>query len=106
MRWVMWWSVCAAACAADPRVDAILALDGDAQLGSALYGEHCATCHGEDGTGGTHAGIAHPHGSHTTIVTILDGNNVMPAFDGTLDDAEIAHVHEFLEQDIFEADDH
>jgi len=76
---------------------------GDARAGEAVYQAHCAECHGRAGEGGTGTAL----GNATMLAlspdaflrhAIVNGreDTPMPAFAGTLSDAEIDNVTAFL----------
>lgn len=86
-----------AACGADEgagRGDA----SGDLAVGERVYADNCATCHGDDGEGGTGPRLgggavvdSYPDADdHRAIVA--DGLGSMPAWKGTLSDDEIDAV--------------
>lgn len=79
------------ACAGDGRVDEILALTGDPVAGEAVFDAHCAACHGTAGSGGSGGALSGGDPSGVAEVVLL-GEEDMPAFDGDLDDQEIADV--------------
>ena len=67
--------------------------------GASVYARRCATCHGDDGTGGggnpTLVGadrVVNPDRKDDQIEIILVGEGAMQAFGGTLNDAEVAAV--------------
>ncbi len=84
-----------AACANSARVDAILALAGDATNGAVVYADNCAGCHGEDGTGGTERGIL-GEGDAETAQIVLNGEESMPSFADELTDQDVADVLAWL----------
>lgn len=88
---------------------------GDPQIGKALYASHCASCHGERGAGdGPAAGGFDPAPKNLVDPTVqgrpdaqlanivLKGGPVaglsenMPAFGGTLDDAQVRDIVAYL----------
>jgi mono/diheme cytochrome c family protein len=70
---------------------------GEAAVGEQLFAEHCATCHGEGGTGGgvgpTLAG--NPISLDEARATIENGRGVMPA--GLVQGQELEDVLAYLE---------
>ena len=90
-------SLAISACGSD-RSGAIADLTGDTTSGEALYGANCASCHGGD-RAGTNAGpdIRGETEGGETINVILNGEDTMPAFAGTLSDQEIADILAFLQ---------
>lgn len=74
--------------------------------GSAIFKEHCTTCHGDDGKGNSAVGTpdfttAKTQNSLTDqdiITTITDGRmgTIMPAWKGTLSSEEIAAVASYV----------
>lgn len=89
------------ACGGSTDVDAILALDGDAVSGEAIYISRCSLCHGEQGEGGTTIplqGSALP--TDELVSLILSGTPDMPGFRDTLSDQEVADLLAHLEAGI------
>lgn len=85
------------ACGGDGRIDDVLALEGDPTNGEAVYLDTCASCHGDDGSGGSGPDIASESESEDELAeVILFGEEDMPAFDGDLTDQEIADVIAYL----------
>ncbi len=78
------------------RVDDVLALDGDATNGADVFGDTCAVCHGDDGSGGSGPDLTGQDSLETVISSVLNGNGSMPAFDGDLTDQEIADVAAYV----------
>ena len=74
----------------DDRVDDILALSADTARGAELFSEHCARCHGEEGSGGSFPDIRGLD-PETVIRNMLAGPSSMPEF-GDLPDADIADI--------------
>ena len=74
--------------------------------GSAIFKEHCTTCHGDDGKGNssigtpdfTSAKIQASLTDQEIITTITDGRKgtIMPAWKGTLSSEEIAAVASYV----------
>lgn len=68
--------------------------------GAVIYGQRCASCHGDAGQGGQGPRLAgtvvvnYPDPAVQTAV-VTDGRNAMPAFGPTLTDDEIAAVVAF-----------
>ena len=88
------WS---SACAADDRVEALLALTGDATAGEALFTAACATCHGPGATGGSAPQlVSHFELDTVHIRAIVYGKEEMPAFGDLLSDQDIADVAAYL----------
>ncbi|WP_334177682.1 c-type cytochrome [Pseudoxanthomonas sp.] len=76
---------------------------GDAKRGEAVYGQHCATCHGAKGEGGTGTALGNAAMLALTPDTFLRHAIVhgrqgtpMPAFGGILSDTQIDDVTAFL----------
>ncbi|MEJ2005337.1 MAG: c-type cytochrome, partial [Cyclobacteriaceae bacterium] len=76
---------------------------GDIELGSRLYSEHCATCHGEKGEGVTAPALANPMllataTDHFLRYAIANGRDGTPmeAFKDQLSDDEIDGITAFL----------
>lgn len=79
---------------------------GDAFVGAGIYAERCANCHGANGRGEL-PGTPNFTAPELRVKTdndfkavILNGRNVMPAFQGILKDEEIddviAHIRTFF----------
>jgi len=69
------------------------------QAGQTVYSQFCAACHGNNGQGGQGTPLAGESrlANTTAVVTqILVGGDDMPAFGGTLDDEQIAHVSTYI----------
>ena len=68
--------------------------------GAVIYGQRCASCHGEAGQGGQGPRLAgtmvvnYPDAAVQTAL-VTEGRNAMPAFGSTLTDDEIAAVVAF-----------
>ena len=86
------------------RLEAILEGDGDVTEGQRLWLEttadrQCAGCHGEEGHGGfgpdLHQVFAQKS-EWTILQTVLKGRGSMPAWDGTLSDAELTDLIAFM----------
>lgn len=76
-------------------------ITGDATAGADVYAANCASCHGADGTGDDANGFPNlveeaPEAAEIEEY-VRDGEGVMPAFEGTLDDQEIADVVAYVE---------
>jgi len=85
----------------NPRVETILALDGDATAGSTEYASRCGNdlCHGMDGVSGPapNMTVTVPERSDASLVTImLEGIGSMAALDVT--DREAADILAYLRQ--------
>lgn len=82
------------------RIDAILALDGDAEAGGALFSGPCAGCHGPDGHGMAFAPDLRERvpgaGDAALVQTLLQGRGAMPAWAERFTDAELADLLAFL----------
>ncbi len=86
------------ACGSD-RTTTIAGLSGDTGSGEALFGVHCASCHGAD-RAGTAAGpdIRNEVDEAGEVIDIiLTGEDTMPAFADALSDQEIADILTFLQ---------
>ncbi len=71
--------------------------EGSAPNGEALYQTHCAACHQSEGQGlGTFPALVDNAfvlgDEHELVDLVLHGRAAMPAFAGTLDDAEVSAV--------------
>lgn len=87
------------------RVATIADLTGDVGNGEAVYTANCAVCHLADGTGETNGGVGddlvqslsdEPEEDSEYIDIILNGEGDMTAFDGLLEDQEIADVVAYM----------
>ena len=99
-RWT-WLGVIATlatACGDTQQADDILALEGDATNGEAVFSANCASCHGADGTGGSGPNLIGEAGEDDAewVEIILGGEDTMPAFVDVLTDQEIADVLAWL----------
>lgn len=85
----------------EDRVDAVLALTGDADGGAAVFANNCVACHGADGTGGVGADLTAvvPASDDAFIVgTVLDGTEGMQSFSNLTDQA-IADLLAYLRRE-------
>lgn len=76
-------------------------ITGDATAGADVYASNCASCHGADGTGDEANGFPNlveeaPDAAEIEEY-VRDGAGVMPAFEGTLGDQEIADVVAYVD---------
>jgi mono/diheme cytochrome c family protein len=77
---------------------------GSAELGAAVFGENCSTCHGATGLGGnggpdlTTMPLAQTE--EGTIEQVTNGGGGMPPFGGTLSEEEIENVAAYVVQEI------
>jgi mono/diheme cytochrome c family protein len=77
---------------------------GNAELGAAVFGENCSTCHGATGHGGnggpdlTTMPLA--QSEKGAIQQVTNGGGGMPAFGGTLSEEEIENVAAYVAQEI------
>jgi mono/diheme cytochrome c family protein len=77
---------------------------GSAELGAAVFGENCSTCHGATGLGGnggpdlTTMPLAQTE--EGAIQQVTNGGGGMPAFGGTLSEEEIENVAAYVAQEI------
>ena len=88
-------------------------LAGEAGPGKAVYKRYCRGCHGVDGRGGAHTFMPHIHNltkrgyidekpDEVLEAIIREGgeahgmSSYMPAWDGTLSDAQIADVIAYI----------
>lgn len=85
-------SLLLAGCAPSSQVTDILALDGDATAGEALFADNCASCHGADATGGSGPDLTGEEMDEEAVGVILDGEEDMPSFVDTLADQDIADI--------------
>jgi mono/diheme cytochrome c family protein len=100
-----WWlavamGVWAAGCAEGDGagVDAVLALTGDTGNGEVVFAANCASCHAADGTGGTGPNITGGLSADQIARVVVNGEDSMPSFSGTLSDQEMADVVAYVEQ--------
>ena len=85
-------------CADQARIDDVLALEGDEASGAELYASSCASCHGDDGSGGVGPSLIAnvPDQSDDELVdTLLNGPESMPSF-ADLEDQELADILAYL----------
>ncbi|MCB9679486.1 MAG: cytochrome c [Alphaproteobacteria bacterium] len=78
-------------CGEDPRVADVLALEGDAVAGEALYAGNCVVCHAADGSGASGPAIDHEHSQERCVTAMLNGPFSMPSF-ADLEDQELADL--------------
>jgi mono/diheme cytochrome c family protein len=77
---------------------------GNAELGAAVFGENCSTCHGATGKGGsggpdlTTMPLAQTE--EGAIQQVTNGGGGMPAFQGVLSEEEIENVAAYVAQEI------
>jgi len=77
---------------------------GNAELGAAVFGENCSTCHGATGLGGnggpdlTTMPLAQTE--EGTIQQVTNGGGGMPPFGGVLSEEEIENVAAYVVQEI------
>jgi mono/diheme cytochrome c family protein len=77
---------------------------GNAELGAAVFGENCSSCHGATGNGGnggpdlTTMPLAQTE--EGAIQQVTNGGGGMPAFEGVLDEEEIENVAAYVVQEI------
>lgn len=99
----MWLSAEAGIEPAPPKSEDLLPVAGDARLGATVYAQHCASCHGAEGEGGTGTALGNITMLATTpdrflkaaIVRGREGTE-MAAFADILTEAEIDGVVAFL----------
>lgn len=89
------------ACAAEvdtARVDDVLALEGDPEVGEAVYGDNCERCHTDgEGVGQAPYSEVVPASTDEALVTaILEGPGFMPSFDEDLSDQDIADLVAYM----------
>ena len=81
---------------------AATALAGDPFAGSNIYTQHCVSCHGGDGRGviaGTPSfreGRLMARSTSELLDTVKSGRNLMPAFQGILDEQQIDDVITYI----------
>lgn len=74
--------------------------DGDAQAGSQLFADNCETCHGPEGAGGAGPPLDGASDAQAVEEQIRNGGGGMPAFEGQLDDQQIADLVAYVTEDI------
>jgi menaquinol-cytochrome c reductase cytochrome b/c subunit len=80
------------------HVNDILDLEGDPVAGQALYVDNCAGCHGDDAQGASGPNIVNESAEGEEFVeVVLSGEEEMPAFDGDLEDQEIADILAYVQ---------
>jgi cbb3-type cytochrome c oxidase subunit III len=76
-------------------------LVGDADAGAEVYAANCTGCHGADGTGDEANGFpdltATDDDAEEIEERVRNGEGVMPGYEGTLDDQEIADVVAYVQ---------
>ena len=90
-------------CGVSDRVDPILALDGNAAAGAAIYSENCSSCHAGDGSGNSGPdirGSAADLGDAALVDQILDGSVLMPDFGDDLSDQQVADLVAWIKQEL------
>ena len=84
------------------RVDAILALEGDATAGAGRFAGTCAACHGPDGHGSDFAPDLRervPNRDDPTLIrTLLTGKGAMPPWATRFDDQALADIRAHLRE--------
>lgn len=85
----------------DTATDAALSLTGDATAGETTFDARCESCHNADGSakiGPSLAAWMDAEDDATTLATIRQGvpGGLMPAYDGTLTDQQLADLLAFL----------
>jgi mono/diheme cytochrome c family protein len=77
---------------------------GNAELGAAVFGENCSTCHGATGNGGNGGPDLNTMPLAQTeegaIEQVTNGGGGMPAFGGVLSEEEIENVAAYVAQEI------
>ncbi|MCB9742771.1 MAG: cytochrome c [Alphaproteobacteria bacterium] len=83
------------------RASAIAALPADAEVGQALYLEHCAVCHGEAGQGASGPDLRDMSAldADEVVLLLMWGPGEMPSFEGW-SDAELADVTAWVREGI------
>ncbi len=81
----------------EDRVDDILALDGDAAAGDAVYAAECSACHGAAGEGGSGPAMSEVagEGAAEIVEVVLNGDGDMPAFP-EIPDQDIADLVAYI----------
>jgi mono/diheme cytochrome c family protein len=90
------------ACGDQARIEAVLALTGDAAAGQVIYTDICAECHGADLSGtdkGPNLLLIAPRKSDEGIIgSLLEGPEEMPSFREQFSDQQLADTLAFLRQ--------
>jgi cytochrome c551 len=74
---------------------------GAAADGQQVFADNCASCHGEDGSGGVGPTLQNPELTSDEVSTqVTEGGDGMPAFGGELDEAEIADVTAYVTEEL------
>jgi mono/diheme cytochrome c family protein len=77
---------------------------GNAELGAAVFGENCSTCHGATGHGGNGGPdldtMPLAQSEEGAIQQVTNGGGGMPSFGGTLSEEEIENVAAYVAQEI------
>lgn len=111
-NWLVVLAMGMAACSGDEgkdgdRVDAVLALDGDAAAGKTVFEANCVSCHAASGLGvddptapGIGQNLTEASGETDADAEfadiIINGKEQMIAFGDTLDDQQIADVIAYI----------
>jgi alcohol dehydrogenase (cytochrome c) len=74
----------------------------DAANGRVIYASTCVVCHGENGQGGTHSGIALTNALTVGAIvnTMTNGRNEMPAFGAVMSQQDMRDVAAYLLEDL------
>jgi alcohol dehydrogenase (cytochrome c) len=74
----------------------------DPENGRIIYTTTCVVCHGANGQGGTHAGIALTNALTlgSIVSTVTNGRNEMPAFGAVMSQQELHDVAAYLLEDL------
>jgi cytochrome c oxidase subunit 2 len=79
---------------------AVAADDAKAELGRRIYGDYCATCHGEDLQNNSSSSFDLRRlraGERARFgAAVLNGKNAMPSWKGVLDDAKIEALWAYI----------
>lgn len=74
---------------------------GDAAAGEQIFADNCATCHGEDGSGGQGPNLQNAGLDEAAVVEqVTNGGGGMPPFGGQLSEQEIQDVAAYVVEDI------
>ncbi len=79
-----------------------ISLAPDVANGRLIYTTTCAVCHGQDGQGGSHGGIALTSALTvgSIVSTVTNGRNEMPAFGAVMSQEELRDVAAYLLEDL------
>lgn len=68
--------------------------------GAAVFGDNCASCHGDDGGGGVGPPLQDIDDAGLVVDTVTDGRGSMPSFEGRLEPEEIEAVADYVANEL------